>query len=308
MAVLSTQAVALRRLRQLLGLCGVAAAVFVAGCSSATPTADPAPVAVTKPMSVHPVQQGPCLTNGMSCDLGWRIAAADAYIRTRPGIVGYVLRDRVGGGSYANGNANTQIWTASTIKLAMAADLLTRNRAGIIHLSPADFANIDAMLHVSDDNAADMLWFAYSGPDHMAFNNAFRGFGMAGLVPQPGYARMFPYWGFQKCTPADLDRLIDHVLNGLHPDDRGYLVSRMRTVDQIQQWGVWGAGPDQHPGLKDGWSQEAGGWVVNSVGFAGPGERYTLAIMNSLGNQGVFDDGSATDTRVAQILLQGLSN
>ncbi len=58
------------------------------------------------------------------------------------------------------------------------------------------------------------------------------------------------------------------------------------------------------PGNKNGWSQEQGGWVVNSVGFAGPRQRYTLAIMNSLnGGEGGYDDGVETTTRLAQILL-----
>ena len=29
------------------------------------------------------------------------------------------------------------------------------------------------MLHSSDDDAADSLWFSYAGADHMAFNNDF---------------------------------------------------------------------------------------------------------------------------------------
>ena len=41
-------------------------------------------------------------------------------------------------------------------------------------------------------------------------------------------------------------------------------------VDGQQQWGVWGAGAAMAPGNKNGWSQEEGGWVVNTVGFAGP--------------------------------------
>lgn len=57
------------------------------------------------------------------------------------------------------------------------------------------------------------------------------------------------------------------------------------------------------PGNKNGWSQEQGGWVVNSVGFAGPRQRYTLAIMNALGDQGGYDDGVQTTTTLARILL-----
>ena len=69
---------------------------------------------------------------------------------------------------------------------------------------------------------------------------------------------------------------------------------------------MWGAGPAMAPGNKDGWSLEDHGWVVNTVGFAGRGQRYTLAVMNDLGNAGGYDDGVATTTRVSELLLAGL--
>jgi hypothetical protein len=116
---------------------------------------------------------------------------------------------------------------------------------------------------------------------------------------------LFPDWSFQKCTAADLDRLMDNIFTRMHPDDRAYLFDRMRSVDMNQHWGLWGAGPKMRPGLKNGWSEEEGGWVVNSVGFAGPGERYTLAIMSSLGDQGGYTEGAETDTKVAELLFSG---
>ena len=57
------------------------------------------------------------------------------------------------------------------------------------------------------------------------------------------------------------------------------------------------------PGLKNGWSQEQGGWVVNSVGFAGAQQRYTLSVMNALGGEGGYGDGVETATELARILL-----
>jgi hypothetical protein len=68
---------------------------------------------------------------------------------------------------------------------------------------------------------------------------------------------------------------------------------------------VWGAGPQLAPGNKDGWSQEDTGWVINSVGFAGAQQRYTLAVMNDLGSAGGYDDGVATTTHLAELLLAG---
>lgn len=46
-------------------------------------------------------------------DLADRVARADAYLATRPGTVGYVVRDRATGLAY-RAAAGTPIWTAST--------------------------------------------------------------------------------------------------------------------------------------------------------------------------------------------------
>jgi hypothetical protein len=240
-------------------------------------------------------------------DMRARIATADAYLATRPGVVGYVVRDRATGAVYRNAHAGEQVWTASTIKLAMVVDLLTRQRAGAITLTDADNRLIAAMLHSSDDDAADALWSRYGGSDHQAYNNDFPAYGMTGLRPQRGYSATFPYWGFQKATPDDLDRLMNYTLTQLNPVDTAAIVNQLQHVDANQQWGVWGAGPAMTPGNKDGWSLEDSGWVVNTVGFAGPGQRYTLAVMNNLVGAGGYDDGVATTTHLSEVLLAGRS-
>ena len=239
------------------------------------------------------------------CDLQNRVAAADAYLATRPGSVGYVLRDRKTGATYRNSHAGELVWTASTIKLAMVVDLLTRQRAGMVTLSDSDRKLMAAMMHSSDDDATDTLWARYGGPDHQAYNAAFPRYGMTDLQPQRGFSSIYPYWGFQKSTANDLDRLINYTLTNLQPAETAAIVYELQNVATNQQWGVWGAGPAMAPGNKDGWSLEQGGWVVNSVGFAGPGQRYTLAVMNSLGGAGGYDDGVATTTRLSQVLLAG---
>lgn len=225
----------------------------------------------------------------------------------RPGTVGIVLRDRKSGAIWRNEYANTMVWTASTIKLAMVVDLFARQREGLISLTETDRTQIQEMLHSSDDEAADALWFRYAGADHFAYNRRFPSYGMTSLQPQSGYTNFFPYWGFQECTPNDLDRLMQYVLTKLPSEERRYILDELQHVAPDQQWGVWAAGPAEAPGNKDGWSKEASGWVLNSIGFAGPDQRYTLAIMNSLNGQGGYDDGTTTDSRVAELLLAGRS-
>lgn len=238
-----------------------------------------------------------------NADMAQRIVQANAYLAARPGTTGYVLRDRTTGQAYRNEAAGTLMWTASTIKLAMVVDLLTRARAGQITLTPTDNQLMADMMHSSDSGAADTLWERYGGPDNMAFNRNFSAYGMTSLQAQRGFSTTYPYWGFQKTTSDDLDRLMNYTLTRLPPPQTAAIVSEMQHLDANQQWGVWGAGAAMTPGNKNGWSQEQGGWVVNSVGFAGPQQRYTLAIMNSLNGEGGYDDGVETTTRLAQILL-----
>lgn len=265
--------------------------------SPSTPPASSA--AATPTPTPTPTPDCPYPDSGFDCDFQHRLAAAQSYLRTRPGTVGIVVRDRKTGAIWRNEYAGTYVWTASTVKLAMVVDLLLRDRAGQIHLSAADRGLIHNMLNWSDDNAADTLWFKYGGAD---FATRFPTYGLTGITFVAGFQH---YWGYMKCTPNDLDRLIQYVLTQLPSDLRDYIVGEMRTVRAEQQWGVWGAGPATQPGNKDGWSLEQGGWVINSVGFTGPGARNTLAMMNSLNGQGGYADGTQTITEVARILYSG---
>jgi hypothetical protein len=231
-----------------------------------------------------------------------RIAAAERYLRQRPGITGVVLRDRVTGAVWRSRYAGTQVYMASTSKLAMAVTLLRQNQAGVIHLTGDDWATLHQMLHVSSDSAADDLWFKFGARLYTGF------FPQAGLtsaryLPQAGVRG--PYWGEMTCTATDLSRLIGYVLGDLPAPLRGYLVNQLRHVAADQHFGVWGAGPRNQPGNKDGWSVEKPGWIIDSVGFAGPGERYTLAMMNSLQGEGGYRAGTDTVTQVAALLLRG---
>lgn len=254
-------------------------------------------------LAVAPVASAECAASNPQCVLQQRIAAAEKYVATRPGTVGFVLRDRVTGARYRSAAAGTPIWTASTIKLAMVADLLSREQAGLLRLTATDREQMTAMLRRSDNAAADSLWSRYGGTTKV-FNTNFGRYGMKSLQPQPGFGDVYPYWGFQKGTADDFDALMNYVLTGLTPANAAAVVAEMQRVDSSQQWGVWGAGAAMSPGNKNGWSQEQGGWVVNSVGFAGPGQRYTLAIMNGLGGAGGYDDGVETTTELARILLR----
>ena len=55
-------------------------------------------------------------------------------VQKAKGHLGVVVHDRKGGGDWRAGEVDHSAWAASTVKLAMAANLLERSRAGEIKL------------------------------------------------------------------------------------------------------------------------------------------------------------------------------
>ena len=90
----------------------------------AKPAADPSPA---------PAAQAPACPSapaGFSCTMRRRIAAAERYLKDRPGMIGIVLRDRSTGAVWRNRYAGSQIYMASTSKLAMAVTCCCRIKPG----------------------------------------------------------------------------------------------------------------------------------------------------------------------------------
>lgn len=215
------------------------------------------------------------------CPLRQRLAAAAELVGTEPGELGVTVLDRGTGAVWEAGTAAHSMWASSTPKLAIATSLLERDRSGEITLDATARRQLAAMLAVSDDDAADALWDRYGGASLLP---RFRDrYGMTGATFGPGFPQR---WGFIKVSAQDLRRLMTYVLTKTDPADRAYLENALRTTGPIQHWGVWAAGPAQRPGAKDGWSIESDNgskhWCTSSVGFAGAGERYVVAIMDDL--------------------------
>jgi hypothetical protein len=245
--------------------------------------------------------------SGWSCTQQQRFAAAGAYISHNVSGKGYlsvVFTDRQTGHTWRFGPTQHEGWTASTIKLAIATDLLGRQRAGQITLTAADRHDMATMLNFSDEGASDRLWAKFGGEDMLArFRNQY---GMTGLHFVPGFTAK-TYWGFVKCTTDDLAALMNYIFARVNPADRAYLVDALRGVAPNQQWGVWAAGHDQRPGNKDGWSYETDPygkhWVTNTVGFAGPDERYLVAVMYQVDPSGTLAGGVHSVSDVVALLF-----
>ncbi|MGH3833861.1 MAG: tat pathway signal sequence [Pseudonocardiaceae bacterium] len=244
---------------------------------------------------------------GWSCAQQQRFTATSAYITRHVSGHGYlsvVFTDRRTGRAWRFGPTRHEGWTASTIKLAIATDLLRRQRAGQLALTAADRHDMATMLNFSDNAASDRLWARFGGEDMLA---RFRGqYGMTGLRFVPGFTAK-TYWGFVKCTTDDLAALANYVFAQVNPADRDYLVGALRGVAPNQRWGVWAAGPTQQPGNKDGWSYETDPygkhWVTDTVGFAGPDERYLVAVMYQGDPSGTLPGGVHAVSDVVALLF-----
>lgn len=216
-------------------------------------------------------------------------------------MAGIVVRDRETGAVWRNANSKMHIWACSTPKLAMVVDLSLRNDSGAIRLTVEDRDLMQKMLHSSDDDAATTLWKRYGAEDYAT---RFPSYGMTDMK----FTAEHPHtWGWILTTTNDLDRLMNYVLNKLPAIHRDYIVREMRTVDPNQQWGVWGAGDAASPGNKNGWSDDNddGSWIMNSVGFVGPKERFTVSIMNDTKViEDGFDVGRETATSISSILFE----
>jgi hypothetical protein len=221
----------------------------------------------------------PC--GGWDCAIQGRFSAAEAMVAATPGDFGIIVRDRVSNQVWQAGTPTDEIWTASTIKLAIAADLLVRARAGQFKITATIRGYLDDMLEFSANKPATTLWQSHGGTKALERYRSV--FGMTG-IKFPTSERK---WGSVSCTAVDLAALMTFILDKTHPDDRAYLVDAMRTVHQVQRWGVYAAGAAQNPGNKNGWTTEEDDegdlhWVTNSIGFAGPGERYIVSVMYGL--------------------------
>ena len=268
-------------------------------------TAPPAPfpqplpwLPATQTPTPRPTLACPVHLPGFSCLMGERIRQAERYAATRPGTIGIVLHNRLTGATWRNRYARTGFPAASTIKLAMVADVMLRNDAGQITLTPYDWGLIYNILHESSDVAGDDLWFAF---EDAGFVGRIQRFGMR----TASFSSSTAYWGYMYCSPTDLDNLMNYILGKMPARNRDFIVDHLRHVAVIQQWGVWGAGRADRPGNKDGWEDNGDVWITNTVGFAGPHERYTLAIMDDVGGGETFHHGSNTLTQIASLLFRG---
>ena len=209
--------------------------------------------------------------------LGELSPAAVSYIRTRSGSVGVSLYDNKTGKTYVY-NSGWRVRTASIIKVGIMAAVMDRAQRLRRGLTAWEKGKLTAMITLSDNNAADALWWNM-GPGNVM--NYLRGrIGMSHTAYDPARPAR---WGFVFSTPDDFLRLVSKIryYQLWSPDKHAYALDLMHRVISSEAFLRAGLPAGTWEAEKCGWSDSVdNAWRVHTVGAVNAGgNTYTIAIM-----------------------------
>ena len=232
-------------------------------------------------------------------------AALDAYMATRDGNAGLVLRDnRNGQYFYWRPPVNRQ--THSVIKVLILMAVLKVAQERNRDLTDSQRALASRMIRYSDNDATNALI------TQVGVSNCRRvaaDLGMRNTVVLGGTSfRSSTWWGHSISTPRDLVLMMNPLVLGsyLTAGRRRYARVLMGAVTESQDWGLGDGLPsDVHVELKNGWGPRSDGYRLNGVGHvSGRGRSYQLAFMSR--SHGGYSYGQTTVTRLSRIVFDAL--
>ncbi|NLG54983.1 MAG: serine hydrolase [Rhodococcus sp.] len=259
----------------------VAAAVLA---FSATACAAHAPAAPTS---------AEVISSSHSPDFARHLPAIERWASTRNAHVALAVIDRETG-MYVGLNDVDTIFTASVVKLFLAAELAHRDSVGERESSADDRDALAQMLSFSDDFAANSLWNEFDGAAAVA--SVADRYGLAST-----YGPADGMWWNTQTTVADLATFYAEFLEDF--DDVGTRWTN-RILDHLHNWSPTATdGYDQQFGLtaaidsselvavKQGWMCCINAqWIHLSTGVVGPNNRYIVVVETSEDVQ--YPDGS----------------
>lgn len=196
------------------------------------------------------------------------------------GHVAVAAIDLATGNAVADDAATDRFFTASIVKVDIAAVLLHEHQVKHKSLSAQDSRLLRTMLDDSDNDSASALWDAVGGAT--AVNRFNKRLGLDHTT-----AGVDGLWGLTSTTADDQLRLLDKVLVGDVLSDRyqKLLLHYMRSVVSGQRWGISSADSDSADlAIKDGWLPHAADdyrWILNSIGLIGTRNHGVLIVVLS---------------------------
>ena len=189
---------------------------------------------------------------------------------------------------------------AKVIIMAMAMDKAEREERP---LKDQDLGLLEAMITISDNDAASELWRESGGSP--TFSEYLHSLGLTDVELAQG-----DYWGDTRASPRDMALLLDRLVQGqmLDQEHTGLAIDLLLRVIPEQRWGIAVGETDASTqglkvGVKNGWYPDDSGWWVNSTGFAMLGDgslAFIIAILTE--NQPTITDGMATIEGLAALI------
>lgn len=197
-------------------------------------------------------------------------------------------------------NADANIVMGSTFKLPILLTLLSQAEAQGRTLTQSEQDAAEAMIEVSDNDAATLLYDEINY--NVGINDLMQSLGITGLQIN-GEA-----FGYSTITPRAMTQLLTALDAGtfLNATDRAYVLDLMSHVDDSEQFGLGQSAPaGAQVALKDGWLADDSGWYTDSVGIVTLGNaHYIISIFGQQSDS--LDDGWATVNSFCAKLMTSL--
>jgi beta-lactamase class A len=209
--------------------------------------------------------------------------ALDRYLRDRSAQLTLSIRDLSTGFTFTY-RPKTRTATASIVKVDILIALLLKAQREDRRLTARERALATQMIEVSDNKAANALWYAAGGAAGLAAAN--KKLRLRDTSPGTG-----GLWGATMTSAADQIRILRALTSTRSPlstRSRRYVLDLMSHVTPRQVWGVSAAAADADDtvALKNGWLPrpvDGGRWTVNSIGrVRGEGHDYLIAVLSKL--------------------------
>ena len=221
------------------------------------------------------------------------MAAAERYLKTRPGTVTFSLR--VGDRVYGH-RAWRTVPAMSLMKPILMAAYLRRPEVRRRALTRADRQILGPMIRWSDNPAAE------------------RALGVVGLAGEVAVARLagmrdfvpFSVWGTSETSARDQSMLFWRIRRILPRRHRAYGMGLLRTIVRGQRWGIAHARPrGWRLYFKCGWGSGSGA-ASHQAALLVKGRRRVALAITTEGN-GTHAASTVTLRGVARRLLRGLA-
>jgi hypothetical protein len=271
-----------------------------------TPSASAATAALAAPAATTPVPTTPAPKPRPADPYKTVQTVAQRITAGADGFASFTLLDRHNGKRIGDPRSTQAMFSESTIKAWLAADLLATRAAAGPQLTPYETARMTSMIQLSDDNSAEVIW-RWLGADQSIAK-------MIKVCRLQDTAVYSEWWSKTEISSRDLARLGDCIVPGknkfLSPTVGAPLLALMRNVDPTNAFGIQQAnpaGPGVRVAVKNGWTEHGSSdgtvWNVNCLGIWGTNNRWVLAVTTRYPAINGLDYGAGLCRQVTRAIL-----